>query len=182
MTRLATLNARIIEGLYCEALVLAEEVRAAFSLSGRIEQAGQDEDLARVTLSCVGLRTTTRMMHAIAWLLNHRAYLKGELSEFQLRRYGALADDDSGADTGSFGLLDEDMRDLVESTEQLYARLLRLDHAWRQRQTAGKTATAHKHSLARQQRSAAGLLERARDNLGSGRACAAAACCDVIIA
>jgi regulator of CtrA degradation len=134
MTRLATLNARIIEGLYCEALVLAEEVRAAFSLSGRIERAGQDEDLARVALSCVGLRTTTRMMHAIAWLLNHRAYLKGELSEFQLRRYGALAADDRGTDPANFDLLDEDVRGLVEATEQFYARLLRLDHAWRQRQ------------------------------------------------
>jgi regulator of CtrA degradation len=134
MTRPATLNARILEGLYCEALVLAEEVRAAFSLSGRIERAGQDEDLARVALSCVGLRTTTRMMHAIAWLLNHRAYLKGELSEFQLRRYGALACDERGTDSTNFALLDEEVRELVEATEQFYARLLRLDHAWRQRE------------------------------------------------
>jgi regulator of CtrA degradation len=134
MTRLATLNARIIEGLYCEALVLAEEVRAAFSLSGRIERAGQDEDLARVALSCVGLRTTTRMMHAIAWLLNHRAYLKGELSEFQLRRYGALTSDEPGTDPANYALLEEEVRELVEATEQFYARLLRLDHAWRQGQ------------------------------------------------
>lgn len=134
MNGLATLNKRIVEGLYCEALVLAEEVRAEFALSGRIEQAGQDEDLARVALSCVGLRTTTRMMHAIAWLLNHRAYLMGELSEFQLRRYGALAPDDPGAEPANFALLEPEVRELVEATERFYARLLRLDAAWRQRQ------------------------------------------------
>jgi regulator of CtrA degradation len=81
-----------VEGLYCEALVLSDEVRAAFDLSGRIEDTGTHED-ARIALSCEALRTTTRMMHAVAWLLNHRAYFMGELSEFQLRRYGRLAPD-----------------------------------------------------------------------------------------
>ncbi|MGE3691526.1 MAG: DUF1465 family protein [Novosphingobium sp.] len=151
MTGVGTLNTRIIEGLYCEALVLAEEVRAEFALSGRIEDVGQDEDLARVALSCVGLRTTTRMMHAIAWLLNHRAYLKGELSEFQLRRYGALAPDDPGTDRANFALIDDEVCALVEATERFYARLLRLDHAWRQRQPEV----------------APGALQRLRQRLGS---------------
>src|ERR1700741_1773286 len=93
----ATINPRIIEGLYCEALVLSDEVRQRFALSGRMDDTGQDEDLARIALSCEGLRTTTRMMHAIAWLLNHRAYCMGELSEFQLRRHGKLAQDAAAA-------------------------------------------------------------------------------------
>ena len=77
MAQTASINPRIIEGLYCEALVLSDEVRACFDLSGRTDEAAADEDLARVALSCEALRTTTRMMHAIAWLLNHRAYFRG---------------------------------------------------------------------------------------------------------
>ena len=91
MTATASINPRILDSLYGEALVLSDEVRATFALSGRIGQSGLDEDLARVALSCEALRTTTRMMHAIAWLLNHRAFFQGELSEFQLRRHGRLS-------------------------------------------------------------------------------------------
>jgi regulator of CtrA degradation len=92
MTNTRTINPRIVEGL-CEALVLSDEVRAAFDLSGRIEDTTSNANEARIALSCEALRTTTRMMHAVAWLLNHRAYFMGELSEFQLRRYGRLAPD-----------------------------------------------------------------------------------------
>ena len=71
MSEPARMNSHIVEKLYCEALVLSDEVRSAFALSGRMEDAGTQEDLARVALSCEALRTTTRMMHATAWLLNH---------------------------------------------------------------------------------------------------------------
>src|SRR5690348_2359305 len=85
------LSEPIIETLYCEALVLADEVRAAFDLSPR--PVSVNEDLVRIALSVEGLRTTTRMMHILAWLLNHRAFFTGELSEFQLRRHGTLPPD-----------------------------------------------------------------------------------------
>ena len=132
MAEPATINPRIIEGLYCEALVLSDDVRHRFALSGRMEQAGEDEDLARIALSCEGLRTTTRMMHALAWLLNHRAYFMGELSEFQLRRYGRLTADAGTSDPEQLRLLDAETRDLVAATERFYARLQRLDRSWRQ--------------------------------------------------
>src|SRR6187455_3637252 len=90
MAQTADLSPTIVEALYSEALDLADRVRAAFDLSGRLTAASEDEDLARIALSCEALRTTTRMMHAIAWLLNQRAFLAGELSEFQLRRHGRL--------------------------------------------------------------------------------------------
>jgi regulator of CtrA degradation len=133
MSEPVTINPRIIEGLYCEALVLSDDVRHRFALSGRLEQTGEDEDLARVALSCEGLRTTTRMMHAMAWLLNHRAYFMGELSEFQLRRYGRLTADNRTSDPGQLALLDTDTRDLIATTERFYARLERLDRIWRGR-------------------------------------------------
>jgi regulator of CtrA degradation len=138
----ATINPRIIEGLYCEALVLSDEVRHRFALSGRMETAGEDEDLARVALSCEGLRTTTRMMHAVAWLLNHRAYFMGELSEFQLRRYGRLPADAPGPDPDRLALLDHETRELIGTTERFHARLVRLDRGWRQREAHQPSALA----------------------------------------
>jgi regulator of CtrA degradation len=131
MNQATNINPRIVEGLYCEALVLSDEVRAAFDLSGRIEQTGGDEDSARIALSCEALRTTTRMMHAVAWLLNHRAYFLGELSEFQLRRYGRLSPDFPVSDADRMALLSPQIRELIRTTEAFYSRLLRIDRSWR---------------------------------------------------
>ncbi len=128
----ASINPQIIEGLYCEALVLSDEVRDSFALNGRLDDVGQAEDLARVALSCEGLRTTTRMMHAIAWLLNHRAFFLGELSEFQLRRAGRLSADLQGCDPDNLPFLPERLQHLVEETDRFYKRLIRLDREWRQ--------------------------------------------------
>lgn len=125
------INPRIVEALYCEALVLSDEVRHAFALSGRLESAGAEEDLARVALSAEGLRTTTRMMHAIAWLLNHRAYFSGEISELQLRRHGRLSAEFRRVEPEQLGLLPAPTVDLVHRTRRYYDRLLRLDEAWR---------------------------------------------------
>ena len=133
----ASINPRIIEGLYCEALALSDDVRAAFTLSGRLDAAAED-DVGRVALSCEALRTTTRMMHAVAWLLNHRAYFAGELSEFQLRRYGKLSDFAEG-DAARSPLLDAPTRELVLATERFHARLKRIDNGWRERE-AGETS------------------------------------------
>lgn len=142
MSKMASINPRIVEGLYCEALVLADEVRGAFDLSGRIERAGTEEDLARVALSCEALRATTRMMHAIAWLLNHRAYFMGELSEFQLRRHGRLSSDMPPSDADRLTLLSPSIRELIDATERFHARLMRLDRDWRQRDVNAPSAIA----------------------------------------
>jgi regulator of CtrA degradation len=131
MSEPATINPRIVEALYCEALVLSDEVRNAFTLTGRVDRAEREEDLARVALSSEGLRTTTRMMHAIAWLLNHRAYFAGEIDDLQLRRHGRLSPDMREADPRQTALLAPATAHLVEATRRFYERLLRLDQAWR---------------------------------------------------
>jgi regulator of CtrA degradation len=127
----ADLSPTIVESLYCEALVLADEARAAFDLSGRLDLAGEDEDLARVALSCEALRTTTRMMHAIAWLLNQRAYFAGELSEFQLRQHGRLPESQPPSSEEQLEMLGPDTQALIRRTERFHARIARLDRAWR---------------------------------------------------
>jgi len=130
MSKTATINPRIVEGLYAEALVLSDEVRAAFDLTVRIGASTEPEDEARIALSCEALRTTTRMMHSVAWLLNHRAYFAGDLSEFQLRRHGKLADFPT-ADPARLALIAPPTRELIGATERFHARLMRIDRGWR---------------------------------------------------
>ncbi|MDP3907873.1 DUF1465 family protein [Novosphingobium sp.] len=137
----ASINPRIIEGLYCESLVLSDEVRGAFALSGRIDAAAGEDDEVRLALSCEALRTTTRMMHAVAWLLNHRAFFNGELSEFQLRRYGRLTDFPQ-SDPDRLALLPPQTSELIRATERFHARLKRLDNGWRERDAATPSAIA----------------------------------------
>ena len=136
----ASINPRIIEALHGEALVLADEVRACFALNDRLSRK-RGEDAAQIALSCEGLRTTTRMMHALAWLLNHRAYCAGEISEFQLRRHGKLADSPE-AEPERLALLDPETRSLILSTERFHARLKRLDSGWRDREPGAPSALA----------------------------------------
>ena len=150
MSEPATINPRIIDGLYCEALVLSDEVRAAFDLSGRLDRHAVEGNVSQVAFSCEALRTTTRMMHALAWLLNHRAFIAGELSEFQLKRHGRLSPDRPAADPQQLAILAPDVRAVVEATRRFYARLLRLDHDWRERDPAEPSA-----------------VERLRERIGS---------------
>lgn len=124
------LSEPIIESLYCEALVLADEVRAAFEITPRPHSV--DDDLVRVALSIEGLRTTTRMMQALAWLLNHRAYFAGDLSEFQLRRHSVLPVD-RPSEPDQLMMLEEPTRALIAETEAFHRRIARLDRAWRDR-------------------------------------------------
>ena len=139
MGKPANISGSIIEALYSHALVLSDEVRAAFALqplsSGSAaychELAEIIEDPVRVALSTEGLRTTTRMMQVLAWLLNQRAYFSGVLTEFQLRRHGALPAD-RDAEPQMVEMLDDVTRALIEETQGLHARISRLDRAWRE--------------------------------------------------
>lgn len=127
------MNPHIVESLYTEALILSDEIRSAFDLSGRLDDAAQDEDLVRIALSCEALRATTRIMHAIGWLLNQRAYFRGELSEFQLRRHGRLPRSTNQADKDNLLMLDPEHRELIIRVERFHARIARLENAWRER-------------------------------------------------
>lgn len=129
----ADISPTIVEMLYADALRLADEARAAFDMSGRLDLVGSSAELSRVALSCEALRTTTRMMHVLAWLLNHRAYFAGELSEFQLRRHGRLPPAQPEPEADQWAMLPPHLRDLVARTRRFYERVARLDNAWRDR-------------------------------------------------
>lgn len=144
MALMPSLNPRIVEALYAEALSLADAVRTRFD---RLRQdvaaganAGDDDDLRRVQISCEGLRTTTRVMHCLAWLLNHRAHFAGELSELQLRRHGRLIANFPASEPDTVGILPTEIQTLVRESERLYERIQRLENAWRTTGLSGDSA------------------------------------------
>lgn len=75
----AMVHRRLIDSMYVEAMVLADEARAYFDQGGLAERAMLDP-MARVVLSCESLKITTRLMHVIAWLLTQKAIDAGEMT------------------------------------------------------------------------------------------------------
>ncbi len=148
MARTTNLSRPIIEALYTEALVLADDVRAVFS-AGTREPVACEDALARLALSTEGLKTTTRMMHVLAWLLNQRALFSGELSENQVRLHGVLPPD-RGSDERHLALLEPETRELIAETERLHRRIARLDEAWRQHFAMDSPARAFQERIGRE--------------------------------
>lgn len=148
MPRTTNLSRPIIEALYTEALVLADDVRAVFTAGTREPMTGEDA-YVRLALSTEGLKTTTRMMHVLAWLLNQRALFQGELSENQVRLHGALPPN-RGSDEAQLALLEPETRELIADTEKLHQRIARLDEAWRQHFDMGSPVQAFQERLGRE--------------------------------
>ena len=124
-----TIHEQVVEDLYTEALALADEARAVFDLRDEASH-GNSPNEVRIALSVEGLRTTTRVMHVLAWLLNQRAYHSGELSKSQLRRHGTLGEE-RPSDPANMALLEPATRMLIRETERLHARIARLDEEMR---------------------------------------------------
>ena len=81
----AQLTPRLVDSLYTEAMLLADEARAYFDRHGREERESLDP-LLRVGFSCESLKVTTRLMHVVAWLLTQRAVEAGEISRAHARK------------------------------------------------------------------------------------------------
>jgi regulator of CtrA degradation len=121
----ALLRRRLIDGLYTEAMVLADEARSYFDWQCRVERDALPS-LARIGFSCESLRLTTRLMHVIAWLLAQRAVLAGEIAADPRgteRRLGYAPP----ADPALLSDLPATAQRLVEASEEIYARIARLD-------------------------------------------------------
>jgi regulator of CtrA degradation len=127
---------QVVEELYEETLLLADEARGVFDMRHR--EPGESEDnAARIALSIEGLRTTTRLMNLLAWLLNQRAFIAGELSEVQVMRCGPLADD-RPSDSVQMAQLELGTRALIRESERLYARAGRLDRQLHREEAEGQ--------------------------------------------
>nr|WP_119035278.1 DUF1465 family protein [Hephaestia caeni] len=122
------IHRRLIDSLYVEAMLLADEARAYFDEGGRSDREALDP-LARVAFSCESLKVTTRLMHVIAWLLTQRAVAAGELPPRDAlhpsRRLGAAPVSDGDAVSGMPAAAGQ----LVTASADLYRRVARLDAA-----------------------------------------------------
>ena len=119
---------RLAEALYAEAMLLADEARSYFDEGGRRDRESLDP-MRRVTFSCESLKVTTRLMHAIAWLLTQRAVAAGEIeARDALDPTRRLAD---APDTADDVLADMPLgaRALIRASIDLHRRVARLDYA-----------------------------------------------------
>lgn len=119
---------KLVEGLYTEAMVLADEARSYFDQEGQSDREALDP-LTRVAFSCESLKVTTRLMHVVAWLLVRKAINAGELSEEEARspdrRLGRAID--ALADDARLHDLPARARAIIAGSRDLYDRVHRLD-------------------------------------------------------
>ena len=122
----AELTARLIDSLYVEAMVLADEARAYFDSSGRDDRLSLDP-LVRIGFACESLKVTTRLMQVVAWLMTQRAVAAGELSKAQAagaeRRLGEAPDSDEEL----LPRLPDAAVALIRATQELYERVRRIE-------------------------------------------------------
>ena len=122
----ARITSRLIDSLYTEAMLLADEARHYFDEAGRDERA-MLEPFARVGFACESLKVTTRIMHIVAWLLTQRAVETGEIKSADGRRPERRLGHANDSDPGVLEQLPETAKRLINASADLYARVKRLD-------------------------------------------------------
>ncbi|MFM9828067.1 MAG: DUF1465 family protein [Sphingomonas sp.] len=117
---------RLIDALYIDAMLIADEARTYFDDGGRLER-DLLGPMERVSFSCESLKVTTRLMHIIAWLLTQRAVDAGEMAPREAldssRRLGTPPYSDPATVAG----LPQEARALIANSIDLYRRTARLD-------------------------------------------------------
>jgi regulator of CtrA degradation len=116
----AAVTAKLINALYVEAMVLADEARAYFDLHSR-DSRNQMTPLQRVGFSCESLKVTTRLMHVVAWLLTQRAMAENapSLDASSQQRLANVAQSDNDV----MKQLPQEARQLVAASIELYGRV-----------------------------------------------------------
>lgn len=120
------LRGRLVNSLYTEAMLLADEARAYFDHQGREDREALDP-VARVGLSCESLKITTRLMHVLAWLLTERAIDLGQMSSEEAAASARRLGDAASSDAGSVEGLPRPAIALIDASQDLYARVRRLE-------------------------------------------------------
>ncbi|HKX91795.1 MAG TPA: DUF1465 family protein [Sphingomicrobium sp.] len=120
------ITSRLIDSLYTEAMLLADEARSYFDDVGRSDRASL-EPFARVGFACESLKVTTRIMHIVAWLLTQRAIESGEIPLADGRRPERRLGHAQDSDPAVVSQLPESAKRLIQSSAELYARIKRID-------------------------------------------------------
>lgn len=124
----SAMHRRLVDALYLDAMLLADEARGYFEAVGRSEREALDP-AARVDFACESLRVTTRLTHVIAWLLTQRAVEAGELVPRQALHPSRRLGDAAVSDEKTVALLPPQARALVAASEALYRRAAAQDAA-----------------------------------------------------
>ena len=122
----ARITPRLVDALYTEAMLLADEARAYFDDVGKGERL-MLEPFARVGFACESLKVTTRIMHIVAWLLTQRAIETGELHQVEGRRPERRLGHATTSDAGVLEQMPPAAQRLIMASSDLYARIERLD-------------------------------------------------------
>jgi regulator of CtrA degradation len=135
------ITSRLIDSLYTEAMLLADETRSYFDDCGRDERAALDP-FARVGFACESLKVTTRIMHIVAWLLTQRAIESGEIGLADGRRPERRLGHAQDSDPAVVEQLPESARRLITASMDLYARVKRIDESPNEAEAAHSPARA----------------------------------------
>lgn len=122
------IHRRLIDSLYVEAMLLADEARSYFDQIGR-EERDTLEALNRVAFSCESLKVTTRLMHIIAWLLTQRAVDAGELAPGDALSPSRRLGDAPETDEGLLRAMPPHAVTIILTSIDLYRRVERLDQS-----------------------------------------------------
>jgi regulator of CtrA degradation len=120
------ITSRLVDSLYTEAMLLADEARSYFDDAGR-EERSLLEPFARVGFACESLKVTTRIMHIVAWLLTQRAIESGEIPMSHGRRPERRLGNAQDSDPVVVATLPPSAQRLISASSDLYARVKRLD-------------------------------------------------------
>ena len=122
----ARITSRLIDSLYTEAMLLADEARSYFDDIGRNDRTTLPP-FARVGFACESLKVTTRIMHIVAWLLTQRALESGEIPMNDGRRPERRLGHAQDSDASVVEQLPESAQRLIQASVDLYARIKRID-------------------------------------------------------
>ncbi len=122
----ARITPRLIDALYTEAMLLADEARSYFDDAGQKDREPLDP-FTRVAFACESLKVTTRIMHIVAWLLTQRAIESGEIGIRDGRRPERRLGHAQETDPQIVERLPGAAQRLIGASADLYARIKRLD-------------------------------------------------------
>ena len=130
--------------LFRDGMALVEQTAAYLDGPGR-QEAKRLSRQAALAYATESMRLTTRLMQLASWLLLHRAVKEGEMSLAQASKEKSkvkLSSVDSH-DADNMALLPVQLRELIERSQKLYAKVRRLDANIYNQNAGERPATAN---------------------------------------
>ena len=124
----SNMTSRLVDALYTEAMLLADEMRGYFDDQGLAERDALPPR-ERAAFACEALKGTARLMQVIGWLLMRRAIEHGELAEGDPSSAERRLGEAPAVDREALQRFPEGARRLLTAVVELYDRVRRIDEA-----------------------------------------------------